>query len=90
MSKRILIPLAALLLLTACATAPLAIEGSRGFFWCLFDGAVAPVAFIVSWFSDTVGIYATPNSGGWYDFGFLLGLTCWAGGSHAARRKSDW
>lgn len=28
-----LIPLAALLLLTACATAPLAIEGSRGFFW---------------------------------------------------------
>ena len=51
-----LIPLAALLLLIACATAPLAIEGSRGFFWGFFDGAVAPIAFIVGWFSDSVGI----------------------------------
>ena len=65
-------PLAALLLLTACATAPLEIEGSRGFSWGFFDGAVAPIAFIVGWFSDSVGIYGIPNSGGWYDFGFLL------------------
>ncbi len=77
----------ALLTLTGCATAPLAIEGSRGFFWGLFDGAVAPLAFIISWFSDEVGIYGVPNSGGWYDFGFLLGLTCWAGGGAAASRK---
>lgn len=78
-----LIPLAAL---AACAEAPPAIEGARGFFWGLFDGAVAPIAFVISWFSDTVGIYGVPNSGGWYDFGFLLGLTCWAGGGHAASR----
>lgn len=91
MKCSILIPFVALLLLTACATAPLAIEGSRGFFWGLFDGAVAPIAFIVSWFSDTVGIYGVPNSGGWYDFGFLIGLTCWAGGGYAAKkRKRDW
>ncbi|MEE9387704.1 MAG: hypothetical protein V3U96_03775 [Paracoccaceae bacterium] len=79
--------LSAMILLSACATAPLAIEGSRGFFWGLFDGAVAPLAFIMSWFSDSIGIYGTPNSGGWYDFGFLLGLTMWAGGSHAAKRR---
>ncbi len=85
-----LIPFAALLLLTACATAPLAIEGSRGFFWGVFDGAVAPIAFIVSWFSDSVGIYGVPNSGGWYDFGFLLGLTSSAGGGEAARRRRRW
>jgi hypothetical protein len=89
MPHRILLPLAALLLLTACATAPLAIEGSRGLFWGLLDGAVAPIAFVVSWFSDSVGIYGVPNSGGWYDFGFLLGLMCWAGGGAAARRKRD-
>ena len=88
MTKLSLFTLTALTLLTACATAPLAIEGSRGFFWGLFDGAVAPIAFIVSWFSDTVGVYGVPNSGGWYDFGFLLGLTCWAGGGYAARRKN--
>lgn len=90
MKFSIIIPLSALVLLGACATAPLAIEGSRGFFWGLFDGAVAPVAFVVSWFSDSVGIYGTPNSGGWYDFGFLLGLTMWAGGSHAAKRRQKW
>lgn len=79
--------LASLLLLTACAQTPLSVEGTRGFFWGLFDGAVAPIAFIISLFSDTVGIYGVPNSGGWYDFGYLLGLTFWAGGSHAARKR---
>lgn len=79
--------LAGVLLLSACATAPLAVEGTRGFLWGLFDGAVAPIAFVVSWFSDTVGIYGVPNSGGWYDFGFLLGLTAWAGGGYAAKKR---
>ena len=74
-------------LLAGCATAPLAVEGTRGFFWGLFDGAVAPIAFVVSWFSDSVGIYGVPNSGGWYDFGFLLGLTAWAGGGYAAKKR---
>lgn len=76
-----------ILLLTACATAPPATEGTRGFFWGLFDGAVAPVAFVLSLFSDTTAIYAVPNSGGWYDLGFLIGLTCWAGGGGAAAKK---
>lgn len=79
--------LAGVLLLSACATAPLAVEGTRGFLWGLFDGAVAPIAFVVSWFSDTVGIYGVPNSGGWYDFGFLLGLTAWAGGGYAVKKR---
>lgn len=82
-----LIPFAALLLLTACATAPPGIEGTRGFFWGLFDGAVAPIAFVISLFGDEVAIYGVPNSGGWYDFGFLLGLTCWAGGGAAAANR---
>ncbi len=87
MTSRPLLPFTTLALLTACATAPLAIEGSRGFFWGIFDGAVAPIAFIISWFSDSIGIYGIPNSGGWYDFGFLLGLTFWAGGGYAAKRR---
>ena len=84
---RIAFALGALLLLSACATIPPSVEGARGFFWGLFDGAVAPISFVISWFSDTVGIYGYPNSGGWYDFGFLLGVTCWAGGGYAASRK---
>ncbi|WP_368344322.1 hypothetical protein [Pelagovum sp. HNIBRBA483] len=83
-----LLPFATLLLLAACATAPPGIEGTRGFFWGLFDGAVAPISFILSLFSDTIAVYGAPNSGGWYDFGFLLGVGCWAGGgAGAAKRK---
>ncbi|SLN51946.1 hypothetical protein [Roseisalinus antarcticus] len=76
------------LLLSACATAPPSTEGTRGFFWGLLDGAVAPIAFVLSLFSETIAVYAVPNSGGWYDFGFLLGLTCWAGAGAAANKRS--
>ena len=83
---RLVVHLLALpLLLSACATAPPATDGTRGFFWGLLDGALAPIAFVVSLVSDTVAMYAVPNSGGWYDLGFLLGLCLvWAGGGGAA------
>lgn len=87
MNYRSIAMLAGVLVLSACAQTPLAVEGTRGFLWGLFDGAVAPIAFVISLFSDTVGIYGVPNSGGWYDFGFLLGLTVWAGGGYAAKRR---
>ena len=87
MTYRVFPFLLAFLFLASCATAPLAIEGTRGFFWGLFDGAVAPFAFVLSWFSDSIAVYGVPNSGGWYDFGFLIGVTCWAGSGGAAARK---
>jgi len=55
-----------------------------GFFGGLWHGLIAPIAFVGSLFTD-VRMYAFPNSGGWYDFGFLLGLGVWGGGA-AARR----
>ncbi|MDG1737981.1 MAG: hypothetical protein P8L68_14240 [Paracoccaceae bacterium] len=86
MKFRTIALIAGVVLLAGCATAPLAVEGTRGFFWGLIDGAVAPIAFILSLFSSSIGIYEVPNSGGWYDFGFLLGLTTWAGGGYAAKK----
>ena len=44
-----------------------------GFFSALFHGFLSPVALIGSLFVD-VRIYAFPNSGWWYDLGFMLGL----------------
>jgi hypothetical protein len=32
-------------------------------------------------------IYAFPNSGGWYDFGYLLGAMGFLGGGGASARK---
>ena len=85
--KRALICLSLLLLLSACASQPLVEPGARGFFWGLLDGAIAPFTFVVSLFNNGVRIYGYPNSGLWYDFGFLLGLLgFWGGGSAAARR----
>jgi len=74
-------PLACLLLLlvlTACAPANSAIShaaGSPGFWQGLWHGLIAPVTFVVSLFDDDIGIYAVRNNGGWYDAGFMAGVS---------------
>jgi len=45
-----------------------------GFFAGLWHGIISPITFIVSLFHDGVAIYEVNNSGGWYDFGFLIGV----------------
>jgi hypothetical protein len=52
-----------------------------GFWPGLWHGLISPITLIISWFSDTVGIYAVRNNGGWYDFGFMLGVSIVFGGS---------
>jgi hypothetical protein len=53
-------------------------------FW---HGFIAPIAFVVSIFADQVRIYAFPNVGLWYDFGFMLGISGFSGGVFAGSRK---
>lgn len=67
-------------LLAACAHQPGVgpyIE-APGFFHGLLHGIIAPFAFAGSIFTD-VRMYAWPNRGVWYDFGFLLGIGVWGG-----------
>ena len=69
--------LVALLLLAACFAeqSPAATRAVVPGFWMgLWHGIIAPLAFIVSLVSDHVRIYAIPNSGRWYDFGFMIGI----------------
>jgi hypothetical protein len=40
--------------------------------------------FILSLFMDDVAMYAVNNTGGWYDFGFVLGAGILFGGSGKA------
>ena len=64
------------LFLCGCAdTLPTPIYSDTvGFWYGLWHGMILPVSFFVGLFDDTVAIYATYNNGGWYDFGFLLGV----------------
>ena len=45
-----------------------------GFLLGLWHGFIFPVAWVLSLFVPDVAIYAVPNSGGWYDFGYFLGI----------------
>jgi hypothetical protein len=63
------------MLATGCAKQPShMINGDEpGFLLGLLHGFLLLFSFVASLFSD-YRIYAFPNSGVWYDFGFLLGL----------------
>jgi hypothetical protein len=74
-------------LLTSCAHQSFVpVLEPPGFWMGLVHGAIAPIAFVVGLFSD-VRIYAFPNTGGWYDLGFLIGIGAWGGGGAAASRR---
>lgn len=65
---------------------PAILEHPAGFWLGLWHGLIAPVTFVISLFKDTVNVYEVHNSGNWYDFGFVFGLSIIFGGSHGARR----
>ncbi len=78
------------LLLAACTAsqpAPAVGQGMPGFWLGLWQGVIAPITFVVSLFVDGVRIYAYPNIGRWYDFGFMLGIGGFTGGLFAGSRR---
>lgn len=56
-------------------------EEVAGFWMGLWQGFIAPFAFLISLFNHDIGIYEVVNNGGWYNFGYLIGLTIIFGGS---------
>ncbi len=78
---------AAALALAGCATQPKpAAENPPGFWSGLLHGFLILFDFIAGFFTDT-RIYAFPNSGGWYDFGYLLGASMFLGGGGRTSSK---
>lgn len=64
--------------LAACAPANTEVShaaGSPGFWPGLWHGPISPVTLVVSLVDDHVGIYAVHNDGGWYDVGFMVGVS---------------
>jgi hypothetical protein len=83
--------LAALLLfasLAGCATqsAAAVAPAAPGFLLGLWHGFIFPVAWLVSLFDPQVAIYAVPNDGGWYDFGYFLGIVVFGVGARGSTR----
>lgn len=80
-----------ILLLAGCAAGanPVAAGGSApGFRLGLWQGFIAPIAFLVSLFNHAVGIDEVHNGGAWYDFGFLVGLSVFFSGPAGAHRRT--
>ena len=83
--------LLALLLLSACASqvdAGVSQEASApGFLWGLWHGFVFPFAWIGSLIDPDIAVYAVPNNGGWYDFGFFIGVVVLGVGARSSKRR---
>jgi hypothetical protein len=78
-----------LLLLAGCAATQNAAAVSPqapGFLHGLWHGFIFPIAWIVSLFMPEVSVYAVPNNGGWYDFGYFIGVVFLGVGARQARR----
>ncbi|HYI47118.1 MAG TPA: hypothetical protein VEX35_01520 [Allosphingosinicella sp.] len=84
---RALLLLVAVAALAACARQiPAAVAaGAPGILRGLWDGFVFPWAWIVSLFVPEVSVYAVPNNGGWYDFGYFLGIVVFGVGARRTR-----
>jgi hypothetical protein len=79
-----------LLLFSACAEVQnveaCKIGHTYGFFGGLWHGIIAPASFVISLFTDNVAVWAVNNNGGWYTFGFLIGVGSLGFGGHKASK----
>ena len=66
---------------TATQAAGAVSHSAPGFFAGLWHGLIFPLAWIVSLFAPNIAIYAVPNNGGWYDFGYFLGIVVFGVGA---------
>ncbi len=83
------------LMLAGCAAGPNSMvdvpgpDGKVAGFWMgLWHGFASPVMFIISLFSDRVEVYEVHNTGGWYTFGFMIGVSAIFGGGGSGACKS--
>jgi len=58
-----------------------------GFLQGVWHGFIFPIAWIVSLFTDDISVYAVPNNGGWYDFGYFVGICFLGVGARSSKRR---
>lgn len=88
--KRVALILAASLALSACVAtmSQSAVQPEApGFLLGVWHGFAFPVTFIVSLFVSDIAIYAVPNNGHFYDFGYFVGICFLGVGARSSRRR---
>jgi len=75
-ARRALLVLVPALALAACAVqaGSAVAPAAPGLLLGVWHGFIFPVAWVLSLFMPEVAVYAVPNNGGWYDFGYFLGI----------------
>lgn len=96
----VVVLISSILLLSSCSAGSeqFTPEDPAGFWYGLWHGIISIIALIIHIFAESVKVYEINNTGGWYDFGFLLGILCvWGGGSHMCcksekerKREEEW
>lgn len=99
-SKKSFLLFSFVLFLTACTAGGVQFtdQSPAGFFYGLWHGVISIISLIIHMFNDNVLVYEINNAGGWYDFGFLIGvIMVWGGGCHAKcqsttqkKRDKEW
>jgi hypothetical protein len=87
--------MAVVIVLSSCAPGVNTLSGTpggqgvvAGFWRGLWNGIIAPVTLIISLFNHNIQMYEVHNNGGWYNFGFLLGMMIiFGGGGRGARSR---
>jgi len=60
--------------------------GTPGFLLGVWHGFIFPVAWLLSLVMPEVAVYAVPNNGGWYDFGFFIGIMVFGVGARKTHK----
>ncbi|MFC2141893.1 hypothetical protein ACFLR7_03060 [Acidobacteriota bacterium] len=75
---------------SSCAPGNTRFDAKPAGFWAgLWHGLILVITFIISLFTENVTMYEVNNSGGWYNFGFLLGavIALGGGGSSSCKKR---
>lgn len=81
----ILLPALALAACAAHQSAVAVAPDAPGFLLGVWHGFIFPVAWVISIFVPDVAVYAVPNDGGWYDFGYFIGIVFLGVGTNRTR-----
>ena len=77
------------LLLSSCTAGDVQFtqDNPAGFWYGLWHGIIAFISLIIHIFNENVAVYEINNTGGWYDFGFVLGAGVFLGGSGSGAKR---